>query len=577
MSLFRTIATLGLIVVFTPFAQADEEAAAIEKRLADSARYLASDELGGRGMGTDGLALAADYIAEQFEQAGLETELFDGTAMQKFRVATSAEVGPGNVLKLIGPSAGDDQEPQTIELDAAEAFSPLAVSGTGSFDLSLVFVGYGITAKEEEYDDYADVDVEGKAVVMLCHEPQQSDADSPFNGKKNSPYASLERKVATAKQHGAAAVVLCNDRHELFKKIEPARQKWQQTLDWLAAEHEKFKQVESPTLEQVEAQRQRIEELTGYLEKSSESLALRIDPIVPFDSAGQGRTPLDFPVVFCRREALDKVLRSAANIDLEELERQIDEGPTPHSQPLPDWHVAGTVDIQREQVDVRNVVALLPGKGPMADEIIVVGAHYDHVGIARERAKDKDTQEEVVHNGADDNASGTAVMLEIARSLANRPEKLGRSIVFIAFTCEETGLLGSRHYIEHPLLPLDKTIVMLNLDMVGRLRDNKLTATRIESAAEFSDLLDRSNCRIGLDVVKKKGSAGASDQISFRSKNIPAMHFYTGTHEDYHRPGDDFEKLNISGMRRIGNLVEKMIIALANAEDRPQFIESPSK
>jgi len=576
-SFYLTIAALGLIVIPTTFTQAEEEAAAIEMRLADSARYLASDELGGRGRGTDGSVLASDYIAQQFEQAGLETELFNGTAMQEFRVAISAEVGSGNVLKLIGPPNGDDQQPQTVELDAGEAFSPLAVSGTGPFDLPLVFVGYGITAEKEKYDDYAGIDVEGKAVVMLCHEPQQADPESPFNGTKKSQYASLECKVATAKEHGAAAALFCSDRFDLYKKIEPARRKWQQSLDRLAAEHEKFKKVENPTLSQVESQRKCIEELIQQINASSETLALQNDPLAPFNSAGRGQTPRDFPVVFCRREALDKVLRESAEIDLERLERQIDEGPTPHSRELPDWRIAGTIDIEREEVDVRNVVAMLPGEGPMADETIVVGAHYDHVGIARERGSDNDEQEEVIHNGADDNASGTAVMLEIARSLANRSEKLSRSVVFIAFTCEETGLLGRRYYVEHPLVPLDKTVAMFNLDMIGRLRENKLTASRIESAAKFSDLLDCSNREIGLELVKKTGSAGASDQISFRSKNIPSMHFYTGSHEDYHRPSDDFEKLNIPGMRRIGALVEQMIIALANAEDRLQFIENPPK
>ena len=569
------IAILGLSVVPATFAQAEEEAAAIETRLADSARYLASDELGGRGRGSEGLALAADYIAEQFEQAGLETELFDGAAMQEFRVATSAKVGPGNLLKLIGPPKGDDQEPQTVELDAAVAFAPLAVSGTGPFDLPLVFVGYGITAEKEEYDDYADVDVKGKAVVILCHEPQQADAKSPFNGTKNSRYASLERKVATAEENGAAAVIFCSDRFDLLKKLEPARRKWQQALDRLAAEHEKFKKVETPTLGQIEAQRKRIEKLTQQVDASSKELASRNDPLAPFYSAGRGRSPCDFPVVFCRREALDKVLQAAAKIDLEQLERQIDEGPMPHSQEIPGWRVAGTVDIEREEVTVRNVVAMLPGEGPMADEAIVLGAHYDHVGIGRKRGSDKDEQKEVIHNGADDNASGTAVMLEIARSLANRPEKLSRSVVFIAFTCEETGLLGSRYYIEHPLVPLDKTVAMFNLDMVGRLRENEVTVTRVESAAKFSDLLDCGNREIGLELIKKTGSVGASDQIHFHSKKIPAMHIFTGRHKDYHRPSDDFENLNIPGMRRIGGLVEQMIITLANAEDRLEFIENP--
>ena len=179
-----------------------------------------------------------------------------------------------------------------------------------------------------------------------------------------------------------------------------------------------------------------------------------------------------------------------------------------------------------------------------------------------------------IHNGADDNGSGTTVLIEVARELAARNEKLPRTIVFVAFTGEERGLIGSAHYVRNPLVPLDSTVAMLNLDMVGRMVDDKLIVHGTGTATEFEPLVDRLAKQFGFQITKKPGGFGPSDHSSFYAKKVPVLFFFTGSHKDYHRPSDDFDKLNISGMRRVGELVADLAVALAEAPERPHYQES---
>ncbi|OYV80382.1 MAG: aminopeptidase, partial [Planctomycetia bacterium 21-64-5] len=223
----------------------------------------------------------------------------------------------------------------------------------------------------------------------------------------------------------------------------------------------------------------------------------------------------------------------------------------------------------------KNVVAVLEGEGPHADETIVVGAHYDHLGMGGEGSLAAGVQE--VHNGADDNASGTAALIEVARRLASRTEKLPRRVVFLAFTGEERGLIGSARYCRDPLVPLDKTVAMLNMDMVGRLADDKLIVQGVDTATEFGPVIDHLADRYGLKVTKQPGGFGPSDHSSFYPHKVPVMHFFTGTHSDYHRPSDDYEKINLPGMRRVAEMVADTVVELAELGERPHYQAAKSK
>jgi hypothetical protein len=217
-------------------------------------------------------------------------------------------------------------------------------------------------------------------------------------------------------------------------------------------------------------------------------------------------------------------------------------------------HVAGLTG--------RNVIGLLPGHDPvLRNETIIVGAHYDHLGLGGFGSLDPDSTGKV-HNGADDNASGSAMLIEIAQRLATAPP--ARTVVFIAFSGEELGLLGSSYYVTQPVYPLATTLAMINLDMVGRLRNKRLIVYGSRSAREFPALLDSLNWYAGFDLKAQGDGYGPSDQSSFYAAGRPVLHFFTDLHEDYHRTTDDWQKINIQGFGQVATFVTGVVTALAN-------------
>ena len=224
-------------------------------------------------------------------------------------------------------------------------------------------------------------------------------------------------------------------------------------------------------------------------------------------------------------------------------------------------------------VPVRNVVGIIEGTGALKDEAVVVGAHYDHLGFGGFGSLDPDSVD-VVHNGADDNASGTAAMIEIARTLRARSGDNVRTLVFVAFTAEELGLIGSDYYAKNPDFASDSTFAMVNLDMVGRLVENRLAAFGAETAEEFTPLLDSINADHGLTVAASGDGFGRSDQQSFYTQKIPVLHFFTGTHENYHRTSDDTEFINADGTAAVASYVADVTWALATRQEPLTFVDA---
>jgi peptidase M28-like protein/PDZ domain-containing protein len=221
----------------------------------------------------------------------------------------------------------------------------------------------------------------------------------------------------------------------------------------------------------------------------------------------------------------------------------------------------------------RNIVAVLPGRGPLRGQLIVIGAHYDHLGLGGASALDPDSTGKV-HNGADDNASGTAALLEIARRLSR--QRPARTIVFIAFSGEELGVLGSTYYVRNPLVqPVDSIAAMLNLDMVGRLRDRKLLALGAATAREFPALLDSLNRGNRFDLRPSGDGWGPSDHASFYAVKRPVLHFFTDLHGDYHRSTDDWEQINSAGIVDVAAFVADLGLALANRPGALTFVDAP--
>ena len=226
-------------------------------------------------------------------------------------------------------------------------------------------------------------------------------------------------------------------------------------------------------------------------------------------------------------------------------------------------HAQFHTDVQATTADARNVVALLPGSNPeRMRETVVIGAHYDHLGHGGEGSLAPESTE--VHNGADDNASGTAAVIEAARSLAAGPP-LERSVLFIAFTGEEKGLWGSAHFVREPTVELERAVAMLNLDMVGRVVDDQLTILGFGTAAEWDEIVDMAAGEMSdpLSIAKSPDGFGPSDHSSFYGEGIPVLHFLSNLHEDYHRPSDDFDKINYEGLERVIELTVDILIKLA--------------
>ena len=220
----------------------------------------------------------------------------------------------------------------------------------------------------------------------------------------------------------------------------------------------------------------------------------------------------------------------------------------------------GTVSFQKIEKDVRNVAAMLPGKGPHAGEYVVIGAHYDHLG--RGGPGSLAPMSKAIHHGADDNASGTTAMLELADHYAHAGPQ-ARTLVFVAFTGEEEGLIGSAYFVSHPLIPLDKVVAMLNLDMVGRVRDEKLSVGGTGTAKSFEKMVEEAAKDSPLKLQSfGKGGLGPSDHTSFATKKIPVLFFFSGLHADYHRPTDTADKVNFEGMRQVVDLSVKVVDAM---------------
>jgi hypothetical protein len=470
-------------------------------------RYLSSDELTGRGVDTPGIKLARDYIAREFAKYGLTPAGDNGTYFQSFEVTTGMEIKAPTAL------AFGDATPLVLNQD----WTPLALSQSGEADGEVVFAGYGITAKDYGYDDYAGMDVKGKIVVVLRYEPPPHDQNSPFQKPpRYSAYAALRTKVNNARAHGAAGLILVD-------------------LNRTAAADEPLISITS-----------------GFSRSRNSIVAVQVKP-----------------------QLVEKRLQ-AHGVALTELKEKIDRDGNPSSLSLPALKVSMTVTLEPLRQRTDNVVGLVPGiDTKLKNENIVIGAHYDHLGFGHFGTL-APSSEGQIHHGADDNASGTAALLGIAERMSQPAGKPVRTVIFVAFSGEELGLFGSRYFVDHPPFPLSTTKAMLNLDMVGRLRDKRLTVFGTRSAKELSGIVTEEARRVGLEVRESDG-VGRSDHMSFYNKKIPSLHFFTGSHPDYHRPTDTWDKVNAEGMAKVTELVLATAQRIADSNEPLQFATLPSQ
>jgi aminopeptidase YwaD len=465
-------------------------------------KFLSSPEMRGRATGSPELEKAASYIAEQFRTMNLKP--LSGTSyFQDFEVTTSARLGNQNHMSYVN---GRDKGTLKFQQD----FVPMNLSSAGKISAQVVFAGYGISAPEYNYDDYAGLDVKDKIVLLLRHEPQEFDDKSVFDGKVYTAHSQIFAKGVNAKMHGAKAVLMINDT------------------------------VAHPND-------------TDQLDKFG-------------TTAGPANAGIEFAQV--KTEVAEKWFVLAGK-SLASIQTDIDKDLHPRSFALPaTLRLDLNIDIRRDVKTVHNVGAYLPGE---TSEYVIIGAHYDHLGLGDQFSM-APSLAGTVHPGADDNASGTAGVMELAHWFSREPKR-ARGILFLTFAGEELGLLGSSYYADHPVLPLSNAVAMINMDMIGRIRDRKVYVGGVGTGTTFAALLKDAGPRHDFEAdITERGGYGSSDHTSFTAKQVPVLFFFSGLHADYHKPSDTWDKIDSAGAIRVLDLVADITDHLTDKSARAQFV-----
>ena len=533
---------VGTLLLPTP-TSAQETAPAIESIAAADLRadlfFLAGDEMRGRLAGSPEGRLASAFIKSRFERLGLKPAAPGGSYYHSFNVV-QAEVGAYNRLAV------EYDDGRVIAKERGQEFYPLRESGSGTAGGQVVFAGFGISAPEQGHDDYGD-GVAGNVVLILDHEPEETDPESAFDGLVTSEASAAYRKLAAAQEAGAVAALLVTDIHN---HPEPGNFSAEAAGYW----PETVRRGGRYTLES------RLNRIRIPAVRISTALA---ESLV----AGTGRT-------------LAELVRGA----------ETEGGAAPIS--LPGLEVMVSADVRREVHTARNVVGLIEGSDPeLKDEWVIISAHFDHDGA----------EGAVIYNGADDDGSGTVALIEIAEAYAEAArmgEGPRRSVLLAAWDFEEKGLLGAWAYAENPLHPLEQTVAVLNMDMIGRNEEvvvgggrrfrgldiqsaeSNANAINILGTTRSDDLLSevqRANTETGLDLRFRYDNhpiqlLRRSDHWPFMQVGVPALFYHTGLHPDYHRQDDIPERINYEKLEKVARLVYQTSWSLAQRPSGPARI-----
>ncbi len=474
--------------------------------------FLAGDEREGRLTGSKGVLSAAHYIAHYFRDIGLEPAGDDKSYFQQFPFTSGVRVIADETALMVEGLTADGPTVFALEKD----FRPLPFSASGGAHGELVFAGYGISLPGgggyEEYDSYAGLDVKDKIVVVLRYFPEDVSVERKMRLNEG---AGLRRKAAVARELGARALLV----------------------------------------------------LTGPLSKNpGELVSLEFD-----------RSLSDAGILAASISAdLAAQMFAASGKDLEKVQAALDaENPHVETAFSLDLPVRFYSAVEREKSYCLNVIGLLPASSPdPADEYLVVGAHYDHIGYGEIGSYARGDEKGKVHNGADDNGSGTSMVMEIAAALSSesgkKPEKFQRGIIFALWSGEEMGLLGSSWFADSPVVPVEKISAYVNFDMVGRLRNNRLIVQGVGSSDRWPALMEKKNVSAAFDLALQNEPMLYTDVSPFYGYEVPVLSFFTGVHEEYNRPTDKAATLDYEGMVRIGNFARRISVDLVGG-DRPVY------
>ena len=490
---------LSALVTLQALAAPQSIGAADPSRYLDDIKSLTAPSMEGRGDDTKGLTRAAHLLKKRYHELGLKPA-GTNSYFQPFTVITGAKLQADNRFSV---QEGDQKQGLKLNQD----FVPFSFSSSGSVTAPVVFAGFGASADEFGYDDYAGVDVKDKIVVILRYEPAGFAEKSGNTGLTR--HSQLISKAINARNHGAKAVVLVN----------------------------------------------------GKLGEGEDDLLTRFGSV-----SGPANTGI--VLVQVKNDVADRWFHAAGK-SMADVQGQINHATKPQSFAFPETlHMSINVDIETTRATVNNVLAYLPGK---TDEYVIIGAHYDHLGRGNYDSL-APSQIGQIHPGADDNASGTAGVLELARVFAPLKGQLQRGVLFASFAGEELGLLGSAHWVQEPTLPLDKAVAMLNMDMIGRIKDDKVYIGGIGTGSTLKPVLEKAEAKSNFKVEYSAGGYSASDHTSFVTKHIPVLFFFSGLHSDYHKPSDTWEKINPQAAARLVDVVGNTGLELAEAPDRPTFV-----
>ena len=568
----RTSFLLTLMLATCAWVPAQQQTAPSAERLRAHVTYLASDALAGRRTGTPGAAGAAQYIAGEFSRLGLRPGTQSGRAprsrgeaqsryLQQFPYVAGLELSKSNLLAY---SISKAPATSSLNLHVGDDWMPLGLSANGHLtDLPLVLVGYGITAADLKHDDYSSASAAGKIAVAFSGTPNGDNPHGQF-----ARYEGVRWKAIAARNAGAKALVVIA-RDENFKEDRLSQLRYDNTVG----------DAGLPVLgisRQAAARLLGLSDLAALAEKENEIRKQTSSQATP----GEG-----------------VAVKTSSNV-----------GQATNAT------VTISVEVVRREVAASNVIGILNGSDPnLKNEAILIGAHYDHLGTGGEGSLAQ--REGEVHHGADDNASGTAGLLELARAFSAQRPKPRRTIIFAAFGGEEEGLLGSNYYVNHPVFPIANTIAMINMDMIGRMKANKLIIGGVGTAQEWRQLIGSTNASemhnematgVGVSSPTKPASHagntsathgttgnmkhwepfelslsedgyGPSDHSSFYAKQVPVLFFWTGTHEDYHKPSDTAEKIRYEDETRVLSFVAQVTRTLDKNQQRPTYSVAKSE
>ena len=491
------------------------EAGISEADIKKQIEIIASDAFEGRDTSSEGIRKARDYIITQLKDLDLKPADKEGTYTHPMSFKYGVDIIKGkNHLAITGKDGKESK------FEIGKDFNPMAFSVNNTVESEVVFAGYGLGVAGKPgvgYDSYAGLNCTNKMVLVLRYVPEDV---KPERRRQLMASAALQRKATLARKHGAKGVIIVSGPNsDNAGKLIPV----------------------------------------NYIRRSASSGVVAISG---------------------NHKLANKLLAAAGKGDLKKIQTGLDrENPhAPFGFELPGVKIRVTSALKQVQRHDKNIIAILP-PGVKTDnpEYVMIGAHYDHLGYNDGSINPKGGNPGRIHNGADDNGSGTVTLLELAAWLAEErkkhPEKFKRGIIFCWWTGEELGLIGSAQYAKNPLIPFKQVSAYVNLDMVGRLKNNKLIVQGLGTSSVWKKIIEKRNVAAGFSLKLENAPPRNTDNGSIDPKGVPSLAIFTGLHKDYHKPTDDPATLNYEGMERIAQFTGRILLDLAGEMKRPDYIK----